>query len=164
MFMTKRRQVNGTPEKRLAAWSELRETGCREFTGKLRKDGYANFKVKGRNLLAHRVAYEVAVGPIPHGLEIRHLCDNRKCINSDHLRPGTRQENVDDCTSQLRHTWGEQSGSAKLTADQVYDIRASDEKASALADRFRITTKTVGQIRARTRWAHLPERTRNGNG
>ena len=45
-------------------------------------------------LLAHRVAYELLVGPIPPGLELDHLCRNRRCVNPEHLEPVTHRENI----------------------------------------------------------------------
>ncbi|WP_367400661.1 HNH endonuclease signature motif containing protein [Arthrobacter sp. PsM3] len=155
--VTLHRHVRGTPAERLSAWSAVAADGCIEFSGKLRPDGYANFKVAGKNQLAHRVAYQLSKGPIPEDLEIRHLCDNRCCINPQHLEPGTHQQNVDDCTSQLRHTWGEKVGNAKLTAGQVHKIRDSPGTTAEIASSFGVNPRTVNQIRARQRWANLPE-------
>lgn len=148
----------GTPEERLREWSQPRESGCIEYTGKLRRDGYAGFKLGEKSHLAHRVAYELAKGPIPEGAEIRHTCDNRACINPDHLVPGTRQDNVDDCTRQLRHIWGERSPHSKLTAEQVYEIRDSAEPRKELAARFGVRVQTVRGIQIRKKWKNLPER------
>lgn len=48
----------------------------------------------GRTGLAHRVAYEALVGRIPDGLTLDHLCENKRCVNPDHLEPVTRAENL----------------------------------------------------------------------
>jgi hypothetical protein len=49
---------------------------------------------KWRPRLAHRIAYELFIGPIPNGLHIDHLCRNRGCVNPVHLEPVTQQENM----------------------------------------------------------------------
>ena len=156
--MVLRRVFRGTPEERLRYWSEQRENGCIEYTGKLRTGGYAVLKVKGKSLLAHRVSYEIAKGPIPAGAEIRHMCDNRACINPDHLLTGTRQDNVNDCTSKLRHIWGERSPHSKLTAEPVYEIRDSNLPRLELATQYGVRVQTIRGIQIRQKWKNLPER------
>src|ERR1041384_578825 len=56
--------------------------------------GYGMIKVAGRGVGAHRVSYELFVGPIPDGFEPDHLCKNTMCVRPDHLEPVTHQENV----------------------------------------------------------------------
>lgn len=68
------------------------EHGCWEWTGARNDDGYGRFFLSG-NKHAHRVAYELAVGPIAPGLVIDHLCRNRCCVNPEHMEPVTRAEN-----------------------------------------------------------------------
>lgn len=55
--------------------------------------GYGMIKIAGRTAQAHRVSYELHVGPIPEGHEIDHLCRNRGCVNPAHLEPVTHAEN-----------------------------------------------------------------------
>jgi len=69
----------------------LNEDGCWAWTGATAGPGYGQF---GRNGLAHRVAYERAFGPIPEGMEIDHLCRNRRCVNPDHLDAVSHEENL----------------------------------------------------------------------
>src|SRR5262245_48163865 len=68
-------------------------TGCWEFTGYLDEDGYGQIHWHGKAALAHRVAYELAYGPIPSGLTIDHTCSNPRCVRHDHLDVVTRGEN-----------------------------------------------------------------------
>lgn len=72
----------------------IAESGCWEWTGGLGSAGYGRITFGGKRDGAHRVSYELYVGPIPAGLEIDHLCRNRKCVNPDHLEPVTRRVNL----------------------------------------------------------------------
>lgn len=68
---------------------------CWLWTGAIDKAGYGRI---GRGsyevLYAHRVAWELAVGPIPEGMHIDHLCRVRNCVNPDHLEVVTNRENA----------------------------------------------------------------------
>jgi hypothetical protein len=69
--------------------------GCWIWTGSLNvRTGYPQVKFQGRVRGAHRVAYELAVGPIPEGLEIDHLCRRPACVRPDHLEPVSRAETL----------------------------------------------------------------------
>jgi hypothetical protein len=70
------------------------DSGCWIWVGPRDGNGYGSITIASRNRLAHRVAYEVFVGPIPDGLTIDHLCRERSCINVRHMEPVTRGENV----------------------------------------------------------------------
>lgn len=71
--------------------------GCIVSTYSVGSHGYAQVgwheAGKRRMTLCHRIAYEVAHGPIPEGMTVDHLCHNRRCVNPAHLRLLTRQEN-----------------------------------------------------------------------
>lgn len=73
-------------------WTKLRvlPTGCVEWTGSGRVNGYA----KSNGKFLHRAEYERLIGPVPDGLVLDHLCRNRACVNVAHLEPVTNGENV----------------------------------------------------------------------
>ena len=79
-------------------WPKVRiAPGCWEWLAYKVKTGYGRFRVggaKGDMVPAHRVAYELLIGPIPAGKDIDHLCRNPSCVNPAHMEPVTRAENV----------------------------------------------------------------------
>lgn len=80
-------------------WSKVDRSGaCWLWTGLKLPHGYGRFGIGGRadhrDVLAHRFAYELLVGPIPGGLQIDHLCRVRACVNPAHMEPVTGAENT----------------------------------------------------------------------
>lgn len=68
---------------------------CWTWTGKpTQGTGYGRFRMEGRTLKAHVAAYELAIGPVPEGLELDHLCRVRLCVNPLHLEAVTSRENA----------------------------------------------------------------------
>jgi hypothetical protein len=70
--------------------------GCYLWQAPLDKDGYGSFYFKKKNRRAHRVAYFMAVGPIPNGMFVDHICRHRNCVKPSHLRLVTPRENALD--------------------------------------------------------------------
>lgn len=82
-----------TPSERF--WAKVDKSGdCWLWTAALDRHGYGAFRTGGRHRLAHRVAYELVIGPIPEGLDLDHLCRVHDCVNPAHLEPVTRRENL----------------------------------------------------------------------
>lgn len=135
-------------------------TGCIEWTGHL-VTGYGQYRYRGRDTYAHRVAYERAFGPIPKGLLVLHRCDNPCCCNPDHLFLGTHADNMKDKTSKGRQATmpGEKNPAAKLTPDDVITIRRlcnNGERQKDVGLMFGITQAAVSLIVTRQKWHHIP--------
>jgi HNH endonuclease len=76
-------------------WAQVNKTdSCWLWTGHIATGkGYGRIRVNGEYQKAHRVSYELFVGPIPDGLQLDHLCRVRNCVNPEHLEPVTNREN-----------------------------------------------------------------------
>jgi HNH endonuclease len=100
-------------------------------------------------------------GEIPEGMQVLHKCDTRPCVNPDHLFLGTNNDNVQDKIRKGRENtpWGEQVNTAKLTAEQVKEIRdlyaAGGITQQVIADRYGINQRAVSAIICRVNWARL---------
>jgi HNH endonuclease len=100
----KRRRPQNLDADGVLRWHGWTETpsGCWLGGGLRHIGGYGWISFERRMLLAHRLAYETWVGPIPAGLIVRHLCVNRHCIRPDHLEVGTQAQNMRDFHHQSR--------------------------------------------------------------
>lgn len=76
-------------------WDKVdKSENCWLWTGAKQTLGYGHVWLDGRMRVAHRVAYEMVIGPIPDGLTLDHLCRVRHCVNPNHLQPVTLAENI----------------------------------------------------------------------
>ncbi len=112
--------------------------------------GYGVIGVNGRLELAHRVAYELANGAIPKGMLVMHKCDNRCCVNPNHLKLGTQAENAADMVAKGRQLSGEKNPNAKLNIDSVRQIRelygTGNYSYAGLAGRFRLAPSYARRV------------------
>ena len=92
--MTKRRMPYGHLQKLIRTGYPDDPSGCWRWPGAKDRHGYGQIKCDGRAQLAHRVAYELHIGPVPDGLMLDHICHTRDCFNPAHLEPVTHMQNL----------------------------------------------------------------------
>jgi len=122
-------------------------TKCWEWMGASKGNGYGNVNVRGQNMPAHRYAYLLMVGPIPDGQDVCHTCDQRRCVNPDHLFTGTRKENMSDCKFKGRAAGGSRK---HLKESQIQEIRqrlAAGVPPRRIANHMDINYHTVTSIK-----------------
>lgn len=118
---------------------------------------YGSFTYGGKTIKAHRVAYTFAFGKPPERLYVLHRCDNTLCCNPKHLFLGTHADNMKDMISKgrARGAAGKNNAGAKLTEQQVREIRASKDLYRVIAEKYSISDSMISNIKLRRSWRHL---------
>jgi len=131
-------------------WSKVDVRGpdeCWEWKPGGAASGYGTFSINHKTYSAHRIAFFLQYGhlPVPMGL---HSCNNRTCVNPNHIHEGTGKDNADERQASGHTT-------TKLTADQVKEIRESNESQRKIAKQFGIQQHHVWAIKHRVFWKHI---------
>lgn len=134
---------------RLLARTATTASGCMEYTGCVQSNGYARATVRYKADYAHRHVFRLAFGPIADGLDVCHSCDNRKCINPEHLFLGTRKQNMEDALRKGRTARGFDLPHTKLSTEDreaIADLALSGLSYKEIGARFGVHRVSANKI------------------
>lgn len=125
--------------------------GCWIWTGALTSWGYGKIGAGKKTQRAHRVSWELFIGPIPDDMNVLHRCDTPSCINPDHLFLGTFKDNTQDCIRKGRFRTDIEP--TKEIEERVRKIRSMRYlKARFVAFMFGVHENTIRRIWSGDRW------------
>jgi len=134
------------------------QTGCWEWIGTI-VNGYGQFRLKNKGVRAHRVSYCAYVSEFNKNQLILHKCDNKTCVNPDHLFLGTHEDNMKDMVIKNRQAKGTNNGRSKLKDNQVIEIRTlystREYSQRHLARKYKVTHRNIWQIINKITWNHI---------
>ncbi len=121
---------------------------CWVWTGATKGNGYGNFRWgDGEYVTAHRAAYRLFVGEIDGGLDVCHACDNRFCVNPDHLFLGDRQENMLDASAKGRMIRGQGKKLPEATIQEVRRLVALGQTPKQISLATGVSDWTIAGIK-----------------
>jgi hypothetical protein len=145
-------------------WSKVDRSpeGCWNWLASTGTGGYGQININGKPRVASRVAFELVYGEIPEGLFVCHWCDNRLCVNPDHLFLGTPADNIHDMDAKGRRVnsphFGSRHGCAKLDEQKVAEIKRriqAGESQKTLAAEYGVTPGAINHIAKGRQWRHV---------
>jgi hypothetical protein len=155
------------------------ESGCWEFIGCKMPNGYGKLTKNKKTWLAHRYSYYLKHGEMQNDFHVCHKCDNRICVNPDHLFLGTRKDNMQDMINKNRHNFsglrtngfqkkatlnvlrGEANKNSKLKESDVVDIIAmykNGYKQTEISKKYGLRQGYVSKIVRGLFWKHVFEK------
>jgi predicted XRE-type DNA-binding protein len=118
--------------------------GCHEWTSVIHRDGYGKFYFRGKQTQAHRVAFILFVGETG-GKWVLHKCDNRKCVNPDHLFLGDSKANVADMYKKARN--GSRSKLTQASVSEINSLLALRFSQAEIARKFGVDQTTISRVK-----------------
>ena len=146
-------------------WEKVDKKGeneCWEWGAYIHHSGYGHIQIGRNSYRAHRISWELNVGEIPEGMCVLHTCDNRICVNPNHLFLGTYKDNAVDRDKKKRgvipDNSGENHGMSKLKEEDIFKIRyfyRRGKSPTEIAKWFPVDRRTVSKIVNRKAWTHI---------
>lgn len=142
---------------------KIDENGCFNcISHKPCKGGYPQITYNRTPQRLHRFIFKEMFGEIPEGLVVRHKCDNRVCINPEHLELGTIQDNNNDRITRGRTAKGEKAGNSRLKQMQVVEIKkilasnkVNHDLIIKIASDYSVHENTIYDIYCKRTWKHV---------
>ena len=155
-----KRRATKTVEERF--WEKVDKSGeCWVWTGAKLKGGrsypYGIIRIEGKNVYAHRLAWEMENGTLERGSHVMHTCDNPSCVRVDHMKIGTHQQNMQDRDDKGRQAHGERVHTAKLTEEDrsaIMVMRKRGMTQQAIANVFGVRQGTISFLLNGKTWKH----------
>jgi hypothetical protein len=133
--------------------------GCWIWQGKIGRGGYGVIRYKNKDWRAHRLFYYVLVGDLGGSDVVAcHKCDVRTCVNPGHIWLGTREENQHDMKAKKRQAFGIKNGMAKLTVENVLEIKEQLRAGvfqKTIAAQYGVTQSSISLIQRGVTWSHI---------
>lgn len=132
---------------------------CWIWKGCVADCGYGVMTIEGKYLYMHRYSYQMHKGNIKNNLQVCHSCDNRKCVNPDHLWLGSFKDNIRDMIEKERNAKGSFNGSSKLSEDDIIFIRNNyslgTHTQEDLSKLFNVSRPLISMIVRGKIWKHI---------
>jgi HNH endonuclease len=141
---------HGTPLERFERhYTPEPNSGCWLWIGSIHaRTGYGYINMPGNTpLRAHRLAYTLFKGLIPKGLDVRHTCDTRCCVNPDHLLVGTRKQNMEDAERRGKIARGFRLPHTRLSNAQIALIVADSRLHREIAEDYKVHKAYISTLK-----------------
>lgn len=141
-------------------WSKVdvgRLEDCWPWQASCKVEGHGRFKLRGKDVGAHRVAL-MSTGVNIERLIVRHMCSSASCCNPSHLKVGDSWDNIQDRIDAGRSAKGEDNGRARLTEAKVIEMRGDTRPHYQYAKKYGVDVTTISLARRGITWAFLNEK------
>lgn len=134
--------------------------GCWIWTGNKLPSGYGRFWFKEKLMYAHRVSYILHISEFDPTLCCLHKCDNRSCVNPNHLFLGNNKDNIMDMIQKGRNAKGEQIFQSKLTEEEIKEIKnllLQGISCVEIGRLFKVDQSNIHYIKHGHTWKHMED-------